>query len=155
MCGAVAYGALARRLPLSGGEYLYLSRLIHPSVGFMAGWISLIAGFTAPIAMMAIVVGKYSLPDSLEQSHAAELGRLWGHRVGDVMPCDPLESRRLVSEFDRCAQGLLLALVLGAGPHFWSRRWLRNQESSSRIRWPTLAGPPWLEVYSVHWFGYR
>lgn len=64
MCGAVAYGALARRLPLSGGEYLYLSRLIHPSVGFMAGWISLIAGFTAPIAMMAIVVGKYSLPDS-------------------------------------------------------------------------------------------
>ncbi len=34
--GAIGYGALARRVPLSGGEYLFLSRLIHPSVGFLA-----------------------------------------------------------------------------------------------------------------------
>ena len=26
LCGVVAYGGLARRLPRSGGEYLYLSR---------------------------------------------------------------------------------------------------------------------------------
>ena len=61
-CGAIAYGAMTRRLPLSGGEYLYLSRLVHPSIGFLAGWISLIAGFTGPIAANAILVGKYSLP---------------------------------------------------------------------------------------------
>ena len=36
LCGAIAYGAIAKRLPDSGGEYLYLSRLIHPSVGFLA-----------------------------------------------------------------------------------------------------------------------
>ncbi|MFN9552206.1 MAG: APC family permease [Pirellulaceae bacterium] len=59
LCGAVAYGALARRLPDSGGEYLYLSRLIHPSIGFLAGWISLVAGFTVPIAAAALVVGTY------------------------------------------------------------------------------------------------
>ncbi len=47
ICGAVGYGALASRLHMSGGEYLYLSRLVHPSVGFLAGWISLVAGFTA------------------------------------------------------------------------------------------------------------
>lgn len=51
--GAIAYGGLAMRLPQSGGEYLFLSRFIHPSVGFMAGWISLVAGFSTPIAIAA------------------------------------------------------------------------------------------------------
>ncbi len=53
ICGAIAYGALVSRLPMSGGEYLFLSRFCHPSIGFLAGWISLIAGFTAPIALAA------------------------------------------------------------------------------------------------------
>lgn len=64
ICGAIAYGALARRLPLSGGEYLFLSRLVHPSVGFLAGWISLVAGFTAPIAIAAKGAAVYSLNSS-------------------------------------------------------------------------------------------
>ena len=51
--GAVAYGGLVSRLPMSGGEYLFLSRFVHPSVGFLAGWVSLLAGFTAPIALAA------------------------------------------------------------------------------------------------------
>ena len=59
MCGAIAYAALAKRIPMSGGEYAFLSRFVHPSVGFMAGWISLIAGFTAPIAAAALVFGDY------------------------------------------------------------------------------------------------
>lgn len=62
LAGAIAYGALARRVPLSGGEYLYLSRLFHPSIGFLAGWISLVAGFTSPIAAMAKAAVKYALP---------------------------------------------------------------------------------------------
>jgi APA family basic amino acid/polyamine antiporter len=53
ICGAIAYGSLVSRLPMSGGEYLFLSRFVHPAVGFLAGWISLIAGFTAPIAAAA------------------------------------------------------------------------------------------------------
>ncbi len=61
MAGAIAYGALARRLPLSGGEYLFLSRLVHPSIGFLAGWISVVAGFTAPIAVAAQGAAIYGL----------------------------------------------------------------------------------------------
>jgi amino acid transporter len=61
LMGAVAYGALARRLPLSGGEYLFLSRLVHPLVGFTAGWISLVAGFTGPLAAASLVVGAYAV----------------------------------------------------------------------------------------------
>ena len=51
--GAISYGALAARISESGGEYLFLTRTIHPVVGFLAGWVSLLAGFTAPIAAAA------------------------------------------------------------------------------------------------------
>jgi amino acid transporter len=64
ICGAVAYGALVSRLPMSGGEYLFLSRFVHPSVGFLAGWISVIAGFTAPIALAAQGAAVYMLPSA-------------------------------------------------------------------------------------------
>ncbi|MCA9160796.1 MAG: APC family permease, partial [Planctomycetales bacterium] len=62
VCGAIAYGALVSRLPMSGGEYLFLSRFVHPSVGFLAGWISVFAGFTAPIALAAKSAAAYGFP---------------------------------------------------------------------------------------------
>jgi APA family basic amino acid/polyamine antiporter len=65
MCGALSYGALARRMPESGGEYYFLSRLLHPSVGFLAGCVSLLAGFTVPIAAAALTMEAY-IADSFE-----------------------------------------------------------------------------------------
>jgi len=59
LCGALSYGALARRFPESGGEYLFLSRMFHPLAGFLAGWVSLLAGFTAPIAAAALGLQAY------------------------------------------------------------------------------------------------
>jgi APA family basic amino acid/polyamine antiporter len=59
LCGALCYGALARRFPESGGEYLFLSRMVHPLAGFLAGWVSLLAGFTAPIAAAALGLQAY------------------------------------------------------------------------------------------------
>ncbi len=64
MCGALSYGALARRIPESGGEYTFLSRTIHPMAGFVAGWISLLAGFTAPIAAAALGLQAYLVGSS-------------------------------------------------------------------------------------------
>lgn len=63
--GAIAYGELARRLPQSGGEYLYLSRLLHPFVGFLAGWISLTVGFSGSIALVALTFEEYVVPAEL------------------------------------------------------------------------------------------
>lgn len=59
VCGALSYGALARALPQSGGEYHFLRETIHPLAGFLAGWISLLAGFTAPIAIAALGLQAY------------------------------------------------------------------------------------------------
>ncbi|MBF8269337.1 MAG: APC family permease [Gammaproteobacteria bacterium] len=64
ICGAISYGALSRLLPYSGGEYLFLSRNVHPLAGFIAGWISLLAGFTGAIAYAAITFAVYLLPGS-------------------------------------------------------------------------------------------
>lgn len=61
LCGAIAYAALARRVRLSGGEYSFLSRYVHPAIGLMAGWISLTAGFAAPVAAAALVLGEYMM----------------------------------------------------------------------------------------------
>ena len=59
LLGALCYGALARQLPESGGEYFFLSKTIHPSVGYISGWISLLVGFSAPIAAAAYGTGVY------------------------------------------------------------------------------------------------
>lgn len=58
--GALCYGALARRFPESGGEYLFLSRTLHPVAGHCAGWISLWVGFSAPVAAAAYGFGEYT-----------------------------------------------------------------------------------------------
>ncbi len=70
LCGALSYGALARRIPESGGEYTFLARTLHPLAGFLAGWISLTAGFTAPIAAAAHGFQAY-LGASLPQGFAS------------------------------------------------------------------------------------
>ncbi|MCA9059175.1 MAG: amino acid permease [Planctomycetaceae bacterium] len=65
ICGAVSYGALARRLPESGGEYVFLARGLHPFFGFLAGMVSLTAGFSGPIALSALTFEEYLLPAAI------------------------------------------------------------------------------------------
>jgi basic amino acid/polyamine antiporter, APA family len=59
-CGALSYGELGAMMPRSGGEYTYLSNIYHPAVGFLSGWVSMVAGFAAPIALAAIALGEYA-----------------------------------------------------------------------------------------------
>ena len=59
LCGALCYGELGAALPRSGGEYHFLSKIYHPALGFMAGFVSATVGFSAPIALAAMAFGKY------------------------------------------------------------------------------------------------
>jgi APA family basic amino acid/polyamine antiporter len=61
LCGAMSYAELGATMPEAGGEYAFLSRLYHPLLGFLSGWVSLIAGFSAPIAASAIGCSEYAL----------------------------------------------------------------------------------------------
>jgi basic amino acid/polyamine antiporter, APA family len=58
-CGVLAYSGLALQISESGGEYRFLSDLVHPFLGYLAGWGSLILGFSAAIAADAYAVGSY------------------------------------------------------------------------------------------------
>lgn len=57
--GALCYGELGAAIPKAGGEYTFLTTLYHPLLGFLSGWISFIAGFSAPIAASSIGFSEY------------------------------------------------------------------------------------------------
>lgn len=57
--GALCYGALSKAIPESGGEYLFVSRTIHPALGSVVGWVTLPVGFAAPLAASAYAFGAY------------------------------------------------------------------------------------------------
>lgn len=58
-CGAISFGELGAAFPEAGGEYVFISKLYSPLLGFLSGWSSLIVGFSAPIAASAIGFSKY------------------------------------------------------------------------------------------------
>ena len=59
LAGAFCYGELSAAMSRSGGEYHLLSEIYHPVVGFSSGWISIVVGFTAPIAAASMALGGY------------------------------------------------------------------------------------------------
>ena len=58
--GAFAYAEISTRISGSGGEYNYLSKIYSKGLGFIAGWVSFIVGFSAPIAAVALAIGSYT-----------------------------------------------------------------------------------------------
>jgi APA family basic amino acid/polyamine antiporter len=59
LCGAACYAELGTMMPKAGGEYVYLREAYHPALGFVSGWVSLTAGFSAPIASAALSFAAY------------------------------------------------------------------------------------------------
>ena len=59
LSGAFCYAEVSSAFPRSGGEYHLLSKLYHPLLGFLAGWVSVTVSFAAPIALSAIAFETY------------------------------------------------------------------------------------------------
>src|SRR5450432_309900 len=59
LAGAFSYSELGINFPSSGGEYVYLTRAYGPAWGFMTGWVSFFAGFSAPIAAAALAFSDF------------------------------------------------------------------------------------------------
>lgn len=62
LSGATVYAEIATTLGESGGEYVFLSRIYHRSLGFVSAWVSLVVGFGSAICLAAIAIGTYSAP---------------------------------------------------------------------------------------------
>jgi basic amino acid/polyamine antiporter, APA family len=59
LAGALCYSELGVNFPTSGGEYVYLTRAYGPAYGFLSGWVSFFAGFSAPIAAASLAFAGY------------------------------------------------------------------------------------------------
>lgn len=59
LCGGLSYISLARLLPGSGGEYHYIKQTYPPFLARIAGVISIVAGFSAPVALAAMAFASY------------------------------------------------------------------------------------------------
>lgn len=60
LCGALVYAELASRHPETGGEYTFLTRGLHPAVGFVFAWSRMTVIQTGAIAAVAFVFGEYA-----------------------------------------------------------------------------------------------
>lgn len=62
LIGAFVYAELGTHFHKSGGDYIFLSETIHPSIGYLYAWVSLTVGFSAPIAIAAMAMNQYLKP---------------------------------------------------------------------------------------------
>lgn len=90
LCGSLTYGELGAAMPRSGGEYHYLSKIYHPALGFLSGFVSITIGFAAPVALACMAMGNYlavliKIPDTAIALVALTLItiiHLWSVRAG-------------------------------------------------------------------------
>lgn len=121
LAGSLCYGELGAMFPRAGGEYVFLRESFGPLMGFLSGWISLIVGFSAPIAAAAMAFSTYlfhSLP-----AVAPEGASLIILKVGPAsLSSTNLAALAIIS---------LFSLIHWAGLHFGSR--VQNLLTSLKI----------------------
>lgn len=61
LMGTFSYAELGAMFPKAGGEYAYLKESFGKLPAFVSGWISLVVGFSAPIAAASIAFATYLL----------------------------------------------------------------------------------------------
>jgi len=138
--GATAYAELGAMMPRVGGEYVYLREAFHPALGFVAGWISLFVGFSAPIAAAAVAFGAYLqalLPGLSVQTAAALL----------IVASTALHVRSVAlgnlvqTGFTLLKVGLIVALValgLGDGDADWQNLTRASEGATSSLLAPAF-----------------
>tara|TARA_B110000881_G_scaffold110852_1_gene97289 strand:+ start:249 stop:1505 length:1257 start_codon:yes stop_codon:yes gene_type:complete len=127
ICGAFSYGLLIRRMPVSGGEYVFLSKAVHPFAGFVAGWVSLLAGFSGAIAFAAVALESY-----LPGNFPAKLPSVGVIVLGAILHGAKRSLGAGVQNTAVILKLLLLVLFLGWGAFSidWSSESTRSVESS-------------------------
>ncbi|MGZ4886352.1 MAG: APC family permease, partial [Candidatus Aminicenantales bacterium] len=122
LCGALSYGELGAAIPHAGGEYAFLSRLFHPVLGFLAGWVSVFVGFSAPIAASAIGFTEYltrAFPSLLrpgifaEASEAAVMKKIYAVLVIAAFTSLHTRGLELGARVQNLLTGLKILLIIG------------------------------------------
>lgn len=121
MAGARAYAEVALLIPRSGGEYRYLSELLHPAVGYLAGWASLLLGFSAPMAISAFGAAAFAFAvfgpgDARLGASALIAGLTLFHSVG-------LQTSKWTQNALVIIKGLLILAFVALGLSLGDNQW--------------------------------
>ncbi|RIV20038.1 APC family permease [Fibrisoma montanum] len=66
LIGAFSLAELGTHYPdEKGGDYVFISRGLHPFLGYLSAWVSLVGGFAAPVAIAGKAMESYLLPFGL------------------------------------------------------------------------------------------
>lgn len=141
--GAFCYSELGNYYKESGGDYIYLSRGFHPIFGYLSSWISLIVGFSAPVALAALAMSKYL------QIFGLEFGKEFAICIIILITISQSFSLKASSDFQNVFTLLKVVFVLaliGLGLYFaphssnalnfdssWSREILMPEFASSLV----------------------
>ena len=91
---SLSYGHMIRRYPSSGSAYTYAQKAIHPNVGFMVGWSSLLDYLLSP--MVNILLARIYLASMFpEVNHW-----VWIVGLTALMVCVNLRGIRFVAHFN-------------------------------------------------------
>ena len=104
--GAFCYSELGNYYKETGGDYIYLSRGFHPVFGYLSSWISLIVGFSAPVALAALAMSKYL------QIFGLEFGRVFAIGVIILITISQSFSLKTSSNFQNFFTLLKVVFVL-------------------------------------------
>lgn len=105
--GAFCYSELGNYYKESGGDYIYLSRGFHPVFGYLSSWISLIVGFSAPVALAALAMSKYL------QIFGLEFGKEFAIGIIILITISQSFSLKASSDFQNVFTLLKVVFVLG------------------------------------------
>ncbi len=130
LAGALCYGELGARLPRAGGEYVFLRESFGPATAFLSGWVSLVVGFSAPIAASAVAAAGYLLQawgasqEPLLRAGGVTLSADTLLALGFVVLLTLVHTRRLgvglgVQNLLTLFKLLVLALLIAAGLWLW------------------------------------
>lgn len=120
--GAFVYAELGDRMPEVGGQYVYLSKALHPSVGFLYGWVLLLVVQTGGMAAVTVTFAGYLIeltgwPISERWIMVLTLGILTAVNCLGVKPGSRVQSVLMVLKIAAIACLVGAGLFLAKNPH--------------------------------------
>ncbi|MBO0940026.1 APC family permease [Fibrella sp. HMF5335] len=71
LIGAFTFAELGTHYPdENGGDYIFISKGLHPFLGYLSAWVSLVGGFSAPVAIAGKAMEAYLSPFGLANPRA-------------------------------------------------------------------------------------
>ena len=143
--GAFSYAQLGTHFKESGGDYIYLSRIFHPILGYLTSWASLVVGFSAPVAIAAIAMTDYLAPFGINGNKWLAVGII---TLTGLMHSFSIKQSERFQNITTVFKVVFIFLLLAIGFHFTT-----NEASNSILltsSWTSEISTPGFAVSLVY-----